>query len=66
MDITLKDEVAVVSGGSRGIGAATVKVFVATGAKVIFNYRRANRAAGQVIENCKGLEGEAVAVRADV
>jgi len=66
MDITLKDEVAVVSGGSRGIGAATVNMFVAAGAKVIFNYRRANRAARQVIENCKGLEGEAVAVRADV
>ena len=66
MHITLKDEVAVVTGGSRGIGAATVKVFVAAGAKVIFNYHRANRAAKEVIEACKGLEGQAIAERADV
>jgi 3-oxoacyl-[acyl-carrier protein] reductase len=66
MRITLKDEVALVTGGSRGIGAATVKVFVAAGAKVVFNYQRANRAARQVIESCGGLEGQAVAVRADV
>ena len=66
MHITLKDEVAVVTGGSRGIGAATVKVFVAAGAKVVFNYRRANRAAKEVIQSCKGLEGQAIAERADV
>ena len=66
MHITLKDEVAVITGGSRGIGAATVKVFVAAGAKVVFNYQRANRAAKKVIESCKGLEGQAFAERADV
>jgi 3-oxoacyl-[acyl-carrier protein] reductase len=66
MRITLKNEVALVSGGSRGIGAATVKVFVAAGAKVVFNYQRANRAAQEVIESCKGLEGQAFAARADV
>jgi len=66
MHIALKDEVAVVSGGSRGIGAATVKVFVAAGAKVVFNYQRANRAAKQVIESCEGLKGQAAAVRGDV
>jgi 3-oxoacyl-[acyl-carrier protein] reductase len=66
MHITLKDEVAVVTGGSRGIGAATVKVFVAAGAKVVFNYHRGNRAAKKVIESCKGLEGQAIAERADV
>ena len=66
MRITLKDEVALVTGGSRGIGAATVKVFVAAGAKVVFNYQRANRAAQQVIESCKGLEGEAFAARANI
>jgi 3-oxoacyl-[acyl-carrier protein] reductase len=66
MQITLKDEIALVTGGSRGIGAATVRAFVAAGAKVVFNYRRDNRAARQVIESCRGLGGEAVAVRADV
>jgi 3-oxoacyl-[acyl-carrier protein] reductase len=66
MQITLKDEAAVVTGGSRGIGAATVRVFVEAGAKVVFSYHRANRTAQEVIERCRGLEGQAVAVRADV
>jgi len=66
MHITLKDQVAVVTGGSRGIGAATVKVLVAAGAKVVFSYYRANRAAQEVIESCKGLEGQAFAQRADL
>jgi 3-oxoacyl-[acyl-carrier protein] reductase len=66
MHITLKGEVALVTGGSRGIGAATVKAFAAAGAKVVFNYHRANRAAQEVIKSCKGLEGQAIAKRADV
>jgi len=66
MRITLQDEVAVVTGGSRGIGAATVKVLVAAGAKVVFNYHRGNQAAKEVIKCCKGLEGQAIAERADV
>jgi 3-oxoacyl-[acyl-carrier protein] reductase len=66
MRITLRDEVALVTGGSRGIGAATVEVFVTAGAKVVFNYHRANRAARELIRSCKGLEGQAFAVRADV
>jgi len=66
MHITLKDEVVLVTGGSRGIGAATVRAFVAAGAKVVFNYRRDNRAAKRVIESCRSMEGEAIAVRSDV
>jgi len=66
MQITLKDQVVLVTGGSRGIGAATVRAFVAAGAKVVFNYRRDNRAARQVIESCRDLEGQATAVQADV
>ena len=66
MHITLKDEVVLVTGGSRGIGAATVRAFVAAGAKVVFNYRRDNRAARGVIESCRDREGEAFGVRADV
>jgi 3-oxoacyl-[acyl-carrier protein] reductase len=66
MQISLKGDVAVVTGGSRGIGAATVRVFVDTGAKVVFNYRRASRAAKDVIESCKGMEGRAFAQQADV
>jgi len=66
MHITLNNEVVLVTGGSRGIGAATVRAFVAAGAKVVFNYRRDNRAAKRVIESCRSMEGEAIAVRSDV
>jgi len=64
MHISLKDEVAVVTGGSRGIGAATVRLFVAAGAKVVFNYHRAYPSAKKVIQSCKDLEGQAIAERA--
>ncbi len=66
MHITLNNEVVLVTGGSRGIGAATVRAFVAAGAKVVFNYRRDNRAAKRVIESCRSMEGKAFAVRSDV
>jgi len=61
--LSLEDQVAVVTGGSRGIGAAIVKMFCAAGAKVVFNYRQARRAAEALAAECGG---SAVAVRADV
>jgi 3-oxoacyl-[acyl-carrier protein] reductase len=66
MQISLKDEVAVVTGGSRGIGAATVRTFVAAGARVVFSYHRSYSSAKNVIKSCQGLEGQAIAERADV
>ena len=66
MQISLKNKVAVITGGSRGIGAATVKLFAEAGAKVIFSYRRASRAARELSRSCGGKAGSVVAVRADV
>jgi 3-oxoacyl-[acyl-carrier protein] reductase len=66
MTISLKDQVAVVTGGSRGIGRATVKVFAAAGAKVVFSYRQQPGAAREVVRSCGAPDGWVVAVRADV
>jgi 3-oxoacyl-[acyl-carrier protein] reductase len=66
LQISLTGQVAVVTGGSRGIGAATVKLFREAGAKVVFNYLRAASRARQLVRSCAGEDGDVVAVRADV
>ncbi len=43
-----------VTGGSRGIGAAIVRMFVQAGARVVFNYRRAEHDAQQLMSECGG------------
>jgi 3-oxoacyl-[acyl-carrier protein] reductase len=43
--ISLDNRVALVTGGSRGIGAATVRMFAAAGARVFFNYEKSKDAA---------------------
>ena len=50
--LSLSDKVALVSGGSRGIGAATVRLFAAAGAKVAFNYRSAHAEAEALAKAC--------------
>jgi 3-oxoacyl-[acyl-carrier protein] reductase len=50
--LSLEDRVAVVSGGSRGIGAAIVRLFVQAGARVLFNYQKARQAAELLVAQC--------------
>ena len=57
----LKDKVAIITGGSRGIGAATARRFAAAGYRVAINYNRSEREALKLAEELGGT-----AVRADV
>jgi 3-oxoacyl-ACP reductase-like protein len=41
VSLTLSNKVALITGGSRGIGAAAVRMFTAAGAKVAFSYQKA-------------------------
>lgn len=52
VSLSLKGRVALITGGSRGIGAATVRMFVSAGAQVVFNYSQAKAEAEEVARQC--------------
>jgi 3-oxoacyl-[acyl-carrier protein] reductase len=62
----LKDRVAVVTGGSRGIGRAAVAGFAKLGANVVVNYVRDQKAAQQAVTEAEALNVGVLAVQADV
>ena len=64
--LSLKDRVAVVTGGSRGIGRAAVECFVKLGANVVVNYVRDAKAATDVVAKAEAQGVGALAVKADV
>jgi 3-oxoacyl-[acyl-carrier protein] reductase len=62
----LKDQVALVTGGSRGIGRAIVKALAAEGARVAFVYRGSQAAAESLAAEVSGAGGTVLALQADV
>jgi 3-oxoacyl-[acyl-carrier protein] reductase len=52
--LSLEDKVVLVTGGSRGIGAATVRLLRQAGARVVFSYRDAEKRAGELVAECGG------------
>ncbi len=64
--ILLAGKAALVTGGSRGIGAATVKLFAQAGADVVFNYHRSRGAAEQIEQEARKHGTRVEALKADV
>jgi 3-oxoacyl-[acyl-carrier protein] reductase len=64
--ISLKGKVALVTGGSRGIGRAAVKLFAQAGADVVINYLTDKTAAESICAEAERLGVKAITVQADV
>lgn len=62
----LTEQVAIVTGGSRGIGRATALMLADAGANIVVNYARASAAAEEVVAAIADRGGSAIAMQADV
>ena len=66
MSGSLQGKVAIVTGASKGIGAAIARSFAAEGASVVVNYSSSKAGADKVVADIEKAGGKAVAVQGDV
>ncbi len=64
--LSLENKVALVTGGSRGIGRAIALEFAARGAAVVVNYNKSPEAANEVVKQIQDAGGKAASFQADV
>lgn len=66
MEISLKQQVALVTGGSSGIGAGAAVALAKAGAAVVINYLSSAEPAEKLVQEIRAAGGQAVAIGADV
>ena len=66
MNLGLKDKVAIITGASRGIGAASAKALAYHGAKVVINYIKSKDKADELLDEIKKAGGKGMVCQADV
>lgn len=62
----LEDKTVLITGGSRGIGAATALMAAERGARVFINYRSNHDAAAEVVSACRAAGAEAESLAGDI
>ncbi|KAG0646335.1 hydroxynaphthalene reductase Arp2 [Hyphodiscus hymeniophilus] len=63
--MSLQGKTAIVTGGSRGIGAGIAKELSKRGARVLITYASSSSKADEVVDSIKSSGGEAIAIKAD-